>query len=185
MKKEIVPILMDNEDDGLYLILNYLIDGESIDNVIFDVPEKSQSKVREIFNKFSKNDLEEEFHYYVVEYVKQKWREGEKFEILSSQEQKDIKFENDKISCSTIGTYLDEAKMGKLHIYVVRKCCYLVNPPENFDKSSTVVTGTFGGVGLSERTIKEIERLINCYDKDFGKDISREDQIREILSKNS
>ena len=185
MKKEIVPILMDNEDDGLYLVLNYLIDGESIDNVIFDVPEKSQSKVREIFNKFSKNDLEEEFHYYVIEYVKQKWREGEKFEILSSQEQKDIKFENDKISCSTTGTYLDEAKMGKLHIYVVRKCCYLVNPPKNFDKSSTVVAGTFAGVSLSERTIKEIERLINCYDKDFGEDLSREDQIRDILKKSA
>ena len=74
MKKEIVPILMDNEDDGLYLMLNYRVEDNVIDSVIMDIPKEAQEKVKEMFSNFSKEDVEEEFHYYVLNYLKTNWK---------------------------------------------------------------------------------------------------------------
>ena len=184
MEKEIVPFLMDNDDD-LYLMLNYRKEDEGVDSVIIKIPKDAQEKVKQMFEDFSKEDIEEEFHYYVLNYVKTNWKKGKRFEIKKQSEMNDdpIPKENG-YAMSLIGHYLVEAQMGDLNIHFTKPFSYHVDLVDKCNKEPiTIVAASFRSEGLENKTMKEIEKLINNYDQELREGIvpPREERLKEIM----
>ena len=190
MRKQIVPTFFDT-DAETYVRLEYFKDDNLVDRATLKVEKQEQEQIKRMFEDYKKEDIEEEFHYFVLDYIKKNWKKGKKFEIIYSKPQESWmpppELNQGEYKIFKVEKYFKEAKLGNLTIYFIsipkydnETNTYQGNPPT---WTTNVIAGNFLEEGLSQKTLKEIEYLINNYDCETrdGMNIPRKQRLKEIM----
>lgn len=131
-------------------------------------------------------DIEKQFDEYVVNKIKTSMENGEKWEILDSNSYEDWEWNhlpNEKgyMRRKKIN-YTRQCKLGKCFI-ITTWTRYSDGTPFNDQPIPQVIAGNYCGEGLSQECLKEIEKLIQQYDKE-EQTLERQDILKKIIENN-
>ena len=128
-------------------------------------------------------DIEKQFDEYVVNKIKTAMENGERWEILDSNSYEDWSWnhlpnEQGYISRKKVN-YTRQCKLGKCFI-ITAWTKYSDGTPFNDKEIPQVIAGSYCGEGLNQECLKEIEKLIQQYDKE-EQTLERPERLKKII----
>lgn len=132
-------------------------------------------------------DIEKKFDEYVINKIKLAMENGEKWEILDSNSYEDWAFNQFPDGKGFCGkkkvNYTRQCKLGKCFI-IITWSRYSDGTPFNNQQIPQVIAGNYCGEGLNQECMKEIEKLIQKYDKE-EQTLERADRLKKIMENNA
>ena len=128
-------------------------------------------------------DIEKKFDEYVINKIKTDMENGERWEILSTNSYEDWYWnqfpkETGGIAKKKIN-YTRQCKLGKCFI-ITAWTKYYDGTPFNDKEIPQVIGGNYCGEGLNQECLREIEKLIQQYDKE-EQTLERPDRLKKII----
>lgn len=132
-------------------------------------------------------DIEDEFDEYVINKIKTAMENGEKWEILSTNSFAEYEWHHFPNATGGYGRpltrYTRQCKLGKCFI-ITSFIGYRDGTIFNDQPIPQVLSGNYCGEVLNQECLKEIEKLIQQYDKD-EQTLKRSDRLRKIIDNNA
>ena len=133
------------------------------------------------------NDIEKQFDEYVVNKIKTAMKNGERWEILDSNSHEDWAFKQFPNAQGFEGkkkvNYTRQCKLGKCFI-ITAWSRYSDGTPFNDQPIPQVIAGNYCGEGLNQECLREIEKLIQQYDKE-EQTLERPERLKRIMDNNA
>ena len=131
-------------------------------------------------------DIEKTFDKYVLNKIDFAMKVGARWEILDSNSYEDWafnQFPNEKgYQGKKKVNYTRQCKLGKCFI-ITAWTRYSDGTPFNDQPIPQVIAGNYCGEGLNQECLKEIEKLIQQYDKE-EQTLDRPDRLKKIMENN-
>ena len=131
-------------------------------------------------------DIEKTFDKYVLNKIDFAMKVGARWEILDSNSYEDWafnQFPNEKgYQGKKKVNYTRQCKLGKCFI-ITAWTRYSDGTPFNDQPIPQVIAGNYCGEGLNQECLKEIEKLIQKYDKE-EQTLDRPDRLKKIMENN-
>lgn len=128
-------------------------------------------------------DIEKQFDEYVVNKIKTAMENGERWEILSTNSFDEYEWHHFPNESGGYGKpltrYTRQCKLGKCFI-ITSFMRYRDGTPFSDSSVVQVIAGNYCGEGLNQECLREIEKLIQQYDKE-EQTLERPDRIKRII----
>ena len=128
-------------------------------------------------------DIEQQFDEYVINKIKTAMENGERWEILSTNSFDEYEWHQFPNAAGGYGKpltrYTRQCKLGKCFI-AISFMRYRDGTPFNDPSVVQVIAGNYCGEGLNQECLREIEKLIQQYDKE-EQTMERPDRLKQII----
>ena len=132
-------------------------------------------------------DIEKQFDEYVVNKVRTAMEKGERWEILSTNSFDEYEWHHFPNATGGYGKpltrYTRQCNLGKCFI-AVTFLRYRDGTPFNDQPIPQVIAGNYCGEGLNQECLKEIEKLIQYYEKE-EQTLERPERLKRIMDNNA
>ena len=131
-------------------------------------------------------DIEKQFDEYVINKIKTAMENGERWEILSTNSFDEYEWHHFPNEAGGYGKpltrYTRQCQLSKCFI-IISFMRYSDGTPFNDKEIPQVISGNYCGEGLNQKCLREIEKLIQQYDKE-EQTLDRPERLKKIMENN-